>query len=1263
MAQIRRAGLLLVFFLIGATHVFAYQQIEFVRETGRNGAQSAPKFDEPRALAAFGDRLYIADTGNHRIVVTDRTGKALLSWGTKGSKPGQFKSPSGIAVDDLGRVYVADTGNSRVQVFNSEGRLLRAYGGDGDEPREFSSPTGIAVSQGLVYVADSDNSRIQVLTSDGIFLSQITVKVGKEKMEYPVGVAVDAQNRVYVLDKDADKVRVFDSSGTEVAEFGSRGEGASGFDKPQGVAVDRRGNIYVADTGNYKIKKFDARGRLLASFGAEGDGPGQFQKVTGLIVDDEGRLLAVDADKNTIQTFATELDGTPLLAKASPPPTVEFLKKIAGQVTTVAINKRAWGITGDTLLALGIYGGRTISGRGGDPGFMEDARGLAADNHGDFWVADTGNNRLEEFSLEGNLLTVLGKSGSHEGEFDTPSAVAISPKGNICVADTGNYRVQIFSPKGVFLGSFGKEGAGPGRFKEIVDIATDAAENLYVVDRSNDRIGKYDSTGNLIWEAGKKGDGPGEFQKPENIVVSPDDEIYVLDSENARVQVFSTAGKFLRMFGSRGSDAGQFKSPEGLALEDGLRLFVGDRGNARVQVFLLKHTPAIPAGLEAKAQANEIQLSWKENRESYLDQYRVYRADAPAGPFSLIGSSNTPFYFDKHLQSNRTFYYQVSSQAREGNESAPTVVVSAVTPKLVPAAPKRVTTEAREKQITLSWLPNLEPFMKNYRVYRTDNLASGFTFLADTDKTIFMDGPLPDETIYYYQVTAVGKEGDESPPSEVVFAATPKAALTAPTLDITKIEIGEIFASEYKHYEAHPLGKVMVTNNGDKTYSKVKLSFSIKDFMDYPTEIEIEEIAPKQSIELQLKPVFNNKILEVTENTPLQSELGLTYYEAGEPKTVTRTFPLTLYERHAMRWDQKTKLGAFVTHKDPVVADFSRLVVGQYVDVYPNLPQSIVYARGVYDALGVLGLKYIVDPTSPFAEFSENAQAADYIQYPRDTLARKSGDCDDLSVLFAACMENIGVGAAFVDVPGHVFVMINTGVPEKDKVSLGFPDELLVSYQGTVWLPVEMTVVGTSFTKAWQKGAEEYRDWSSQKKTDVVVVRKAWEEFMPVTLPNSNASVKVKRDEIEAAYKDELETLGRQRLTFLSAEYRERLKRDPNDVGAMAQLGILYGENGLYSEALEQFQKMLALNKTDSLALNNIGNISYLQGRLDDARQAYEAALQASPAEPGIMANLARVFMQTGKKDEAKKLLLDAASIDPRVLRKYPDLTEGLDVK
>jgi DNA-binding beta-propeller fold protein YncE len=1252
----------LALFFIAAT-AYAYQQIEFIREIGEPGKKSDQRqLHEPRAIAFAGEKVYIADTDAHRVLVLDLSGKVVRAWGAKGDKPGQFRSPAGIALDEKGGVYVADTGNHRIQVFDADGKPVRSFGVKGSDPRQFSGPSGVAAQRGLLYVADAGNNRVQVLTYEGIFMGQLTVKTNNDEMKEPVAVATDAQNRTYVLDAGGNKIRIFGQDGLQIEQFGAKGKGMEGFSDPRGLAVDGRGNIYVADTGNYKVKKFDPQGKLVASLGTEGDGPGQFREPAGLAVDNDGRVFVVDAGKHTLQIFSCECGDSQLSTAVSPRATVEFVKEIPGEASALAVTKRAWSIVNDSILAAGVVAGRTIGSRGSEPGMLKNARGLTLDTAGKFWVADTGNDRLQKFSIEGNLLQVIGKSGSGEGEFDSPSGIAVSLKGNLYVADSGNKRVQVFNAKGMFLGAFGKSGKQAGQFAEPVDLAVDRSENVYVADRGNNRISKYDSNGTLVWEAGKMGKQDGEFSGPSNIAVSPDGEVYVLDSGNARVQVFDTNGKFAWKFGSEGKGPGEFKAPQGLSLEGSLRLYVGDRGNGRAQVFSLRQTPAVPRDLSVQARANEVQLSWKQNSESYLEQYKIYRSDSASGPFTLAGTSGDPFFMDKGLPSNHTFYYRVSSLAKEGNESANSATVSAMTPKLVPSMPRKVRIEAIEKQITLSWLPNPEPFVSYYRIFRSKQPAAGFELLDKEDKTVFVNSGLADETLYYYEIAAVGKEGDESQHSEAVFVSTPKAPATAPPLEISKIEVGEIFAAAYKYYESHPQGKVTVTNNTDRAYPKVKLSFRIKDFMDYATELEIEELAPRQSVQLELKPVFSNKILEVTENTPLQSELALTYYIDGEPKVITRSFPVMLYQRNAIRWDQKTKVGSFITPKDPVVTEFVRGVIQPYVEAYTNLPQPVVYARALYDALGVLGVSYILDPT-PFQEFSENTAIVDYTSYPRETLARRSGDCDGLSMLFAASVENIGIGAALVDVPGHVFVMFDTGVAEKDKSTLGFADELLVSHQGTVWIPLEMTLVGSSFTRAWQKGAEEYRDWSAKGKLELIDVNKAWEAFKPVTLPPTDSKpVPVTREEIEAKYKDELETLGRQRLAALSAGYVEVLKKNPKDTAALSQLGILYGENSLYAEALEQFQKMLAMDKNSALALNNIGNINYLQERLEDAKTAYEASLKAAPGDTGTMTNLVRVLLRTGKKEEAKKLFLEAVSLDPRVVRQYGDLATSLGV-
>jgi ABC-type Fe3+ transport system permease subunit len=107
------------------------------------------------------DRVYVADSCNHRIQVFDAEGHFLRTHGRAGSGPGELSYPYDIALDPGGRQYVCEFGNSRVQVFDDRDRRITSVGGYGSRPGEMSNPWAIALdSRGNLYVADAGNHRV-----------------------------------------------------------------------------------------------------------------------------------------------------------------------------------------------------------------------------------------------------------------------------------------------------------------------------------------------------------------------------------------------------------------------------------------------------------------------------------------------------------------------------------------------------------------------------------------------------------------------------------------------------------------------------------------------------------------------------------------------------------------------------------------------------------------------------------------------------------------------------------------------------------------------------------------------------------------------------------------------------------------------------------------------------------------------------------------------------------------------------------------------
>lgn len=108
------------------------------------------------------DRLYVADSCNHRVQIFSPDGRWLHTYGRAGRGAGELSYPYDVRVDDAGYQYVCEFGNSRIQIFDAQGRSLEIVGGVGTEPGKFNNPWSIALdSRGNLYVADAGNHRVQ----------------------------------------------------------------------------------------------------------------------------------------------------------------------------------------------------------------------------------------------------------------------------------------------------------------------------------------------------------------------------------------------------------------------------------------------------------------------------------------------------------------------------------------------------------------------------------------------------------------------------------------------------------------------------------------------------------------------------------------------------------------------------------------------------------------------------------------------------------------------------------------------------------------------------------------------------------------------------------------------------------------------------------------------------------------------------------------------------------------------------------------------
>ncbi len=184
----------------------------------------------------------------------------------------RFHRPTGVAFNQhLGRLYVVDTGDHRVRVFTATGDHLFDFGFRGDQAGAFNYPTNISVTTaGTIYVVDSMNFRVQRFDPDGNPLGSFgAAGDGPGTFSKPRGVALDSDGHIYVADATFDNVQIFDGEGRVLLYFGSTGTGPGHFYLPAGVAIDDRDRIYVADSYNRRVEVFQyLRDPLAAPMGA-----------------------------------------------------------------------------------------------------------------------------------------------------------------------------------------------------------------------------------------------------------------------------------------------------------------------------------------------------------------------------------------------------------------------------------------------------------------------------------------------------------------------------------------------------------------------------------------------------------------------------------------------------------------------------------------------------------------------------------------------------------------------------------------------------------------------------------------------------------------------------------------------------------------------------------------------------------------------------------------------------------------------------------
>jgi DNA-binding beta-propeller fold protein YncE len=284
--------------------------VEIDLDHGCTGWQPGSEFVNPKGIFFDVTRgeCYVADTGNHQVVVCDEHGIPRYRFthyvpGNGGPVPGE---PKCIAVDENGSIYLVDEASEALAVLDATGRLIDTIAPPADGCGVTESFEYVALGPDGVYASLSCAKRRVAVIDGDLNISRVITLGWKEPSERAciTGLAIDSKGGIYVTDACASEmVQMYDANGGFLRAFGSHETGLENFSFASGVALRGDGNMWIVDTLRHVVSLFTPEGTRLATVGGKGAEPGAMQYPTSVAADGSDRVFVTERIGNRYQCF------------------------------------------------------------------------------------------------------------------------------------------------------------------------------------------------------------------------------------------------------------------------------------------------------------------------------------------------------------------------------------------------------------------------------------------------------------------------------------------------------------------------------------------------------------------------------------------------------------------------------------------------------------------------------------------------------------------------------------------------------------------------------------------------------------------------------------------------------------------------------------------------------------------------------------------------------------------------------------------------
>ncbi len=472
------------------------------------------------------------------------------------------------------------------------------------------------------------------------------------------------------------------------------------------------------------------------------------------------------------------------------------------------------------------------------------------------------------------------------------------------------------------------------------------------------------------------------------------------------------------------------------------------------------------------------------------------------------------------------------------------------------------------------------------------------------------------------------------------FAVAMEFNFNPAQIRIERVEARDLYTSLYKSYAREPFGSVKVRSLQDRPLI-ARVGVYVPGLMDAASEQEIV-LRPRATQDVPLTAVLSPRVLAQRGDQPVQVQVTASYQSRRLVRREKGAARCVAYAPGAIRWGEGVaQAAAFITPQDPAVdalaRQASRVVALQERDPLGN--RNLSFAAAIADALGQLSVAYVPDPNNPYTRIGTTRDAVDTIFYPYQTLARRAGDCDDSTVLMASLLANVGVPTRLADAPGHIFLLIGTGLHERNRMALAVDERMTVIDDEEVWIPFETTALSKGFTEAWRIGADTYHSWDGRGEIGKVDVAEAQTRYEPVLPPGERPALVIDTERLAATLRGDAATVGRWREEFYAAQFGAARSDLAASASALIEIARVEFEGGELAAAQSQLEQALRQDPRSVAAHNDLAVVLVGRDSLEAAEGHLRTVLAMGEPAPGIWLNLGIALLARGDSAAAGEAL------------------------